>query len=736
KHVSRACIQCRGRHLRCDGILPICGRCLKNDKTCTYVPSHRGGSRKKIKSNTAHTFNHLNRPFPLLAPSSLNFSLNSSLNSLNSFNDCSACDNCNSCSEDESSSYTNSNSNSYNSYRMKRKLFKKTKNSNLLNNLSFPISISHSNSFINNNIKNNNNNSNNNPFNNNNNNNNNQNFIHSKSNLIDTSKINTASTILLYYSTFHNFHPFLPPINEINDYITKITNSDDLVSAMKLIIDGQTTNQFSNDIRKVSDRITQCLMIIENDLNNDLVSLQALILLSIASYISSLHDLNKYIREKCFSLIKFLNINVIDEEYFKSPIASPTLNSNDSCSSKAIIENLQNLQVFKSKRLQNIPTNTILDSSRRLFWEFYMIDITINSLDGKTLSKLPSLSLKIKYPTYPPRETFDYKSRSEASTLLNDVIRMNRAILEKQPYDSYLVQASVALGNWEMKIEDPSLFNTPYLINSLGQVNEGVHQAIIMFNYAKMFIHKPFSFLSLDEIPVLPKSPNSNNNNLKNNDLSSFPNKIDSRKIIETRKTIEAANSVVKLLIDTNPAQIHKRTPLFACSVAYAGIVHLGAYVWTGSSIDQSNINPSFSNHFPKINPGELQLYKEYLKLELNGIYSVSRHWHLPGELASHLRNSIFKLVPELYHQLEDSFPRMFNITNEKQSLINKFNASPVRAASTISNNSDFDFTSFQNENSFNNNTNNNTPDNNSNIQNNNMNNMSNMSNMSDISNM
>jgi Fungal specific transcription factor domain/Fungal Zn(2)-Cys(6) binuclear cluster domain len=41
--VSSACVQCRGRHLRCDAELPICSRCSKDGTQCTYLKSRRGG---------------------------------------------------------------------------------------------------------------------------------------------------------------------------------------------------------------------------------------------------------------------------------------------------------------------------------------------------------------------------------------------------------------------------------------------------------------------------------------------------------------------------------------------------------------------------------------------------------------------------------------------------------------------------------------------------------------------
>ncbi|KAL4860986.1 hypothetical protein BDV12DRAFT_180877 [Aspergillus spectabilis] len=41
-----ACTECRLRHLKCDGQLPHCSRCLLSNLPCQYLKSRRGGKRK------------------------------------------------------------------------------------------------------------------------------------------------------------------------------------------------------------------------------------------------------------------------------------------------------------------------------------------------------------------------------------------------------------------------------------------------------------------------------------------------------------------------------------------------------------------------------------------------------------------------------------------------------------------------------------------------------------------
>ncbi|KAF2267636.1 hypothetical protein CC78DRAFT_63245 [Lojkania enalia] len=44
--VALACIQCRARHVKCDATQPVCNRCRRDGKECTYLKSRRGGLDK------------------------------------------------------------------------------------------------------------------------------------------------------------------------------------------------------------------------------------------------------------------------------------------------------------------------------------------------------------------------------------------------------------------------------------------------------------------------------------------------------------------------------------------------------------------------------------------------------------------------------------------------------------------------------------------------------------------
>jgi hypothetical protein len=44
--VDLACVQCRSRHVKCDATQPVCNRCSRDGKDCTYQKSRRGGLDK------------------------------------------------------------------------------------------------------------------------------------------------------------------------------------------------------------------------------------------------------------------------------------------------------------------------------------------------------------------------------------------------------------------------------------------------------------------------------------------------------------------------------------------------------------------------------------------------------------------------------------------------------------------------------------------------------------------
>ncbi|EEQ32887.1 hypothetical protein McanMca71_003420 [Microsporum canis] len=64
KPSSLACLACRRKHLKCDGVMPICGRCRKTQLGCHYTPSRRG-YKPSSRNQYAVTYG----PAPVLTPS-------------------------------------------------------------------------------------------------------------------------------------------------------------------------------------------------------------------------------------------------------------------------------------------------------------------------------------------------------------------------------------------------------------------------------------------------------------------------------------------------------------------------------------------------------------------------------------------------------------------------------------------------------------------------------------------
>lgn len=48
-----ACIECRRKHVKCDGVTPVCGRCAAEKQKCNYTPSRRGRVRRRRGCSTA-----------------------------------------------------------------------------------------------------------------------------------------------------------------------------------------------------------------------------------------------------------------------------------------------------------------------------------------------------------------------------------------------------------------------------------------------------------------------------------------------------------------------------------------------------------------------------------------------------------------------------------------------------------------------------------------------------------
>lgn len=558
---------------------------------------------------------------------------------------------------------------------------------------------------------------------------------------------------------------------------------------MDLVSVGYSTEKLALNVNVINDRVLQCYNYLTNsrstfaDNNNhnsntdeqinhdyhtlqntedDLITLQAMTLLSLVAHISGLHELSTQCRNYCRNIIFDLEIQDIDNKKNTvinsnhgggdelsaglnevAGVMTPLSSTTDSTLGQVHkFHRYHSSKIFQSSRVKTIPSSSLLDNARRCFWEFYFFDVIIGSADGRTLSKLATIpQIHINYPISPSRHSFDYRSRAMAADLVSNAVRQNLAITGKKPFVHILTLLTVQLENMNMRLTDPKPMirskskningnsngsgmtrveqeGEPLLVNAQGIVNEGVHQAVLLFNYARIFAHRPFSFLWRITIPnqrnqikqrsnnnqhqfrkvnspetqpqpdlnpeleetniqskvkalqsktktnkkILPQNPKcAPSANLLDRDqayLSSLPEeKIYSRKLIETRKTIEAADAIVQVLMDTGAARILQRSPLFACSLALLALVHISAYVWIEEmmTINAENSaegggNEDNDNNFTI---DDLQLYSEYIKLSMNGLTKISEHWLLSRKLAKHLKDTV-KQIPTLFNQMKE----------------------------------------------------------------------------------
>jgi hypothetical protein len=619
KHVSKACLECRRRHFKCDGKIPSCGPCGKKGAQCVYVDSHRGGARRKGSRNGTPAWpNGTNNQGKMVEIEELGSKQLATpvvtstseeeytagfarmLHTLPCSKDSTKCQDTDCPARDIVVGKSDLNDASMASARKRIRLDTSIKN---LHCMFAPKPELDSDTTT-------------------------LDFV------MDYTNIDNQMTLVFdrvevekrYYSNFHEAHPLLPPKHELDMYVQDQTASNELLAIMKIIGDGQIGSLYSRDCNFIQDRLVQVINLVKLSVP-DLISLQVLILVSLIAHISSLHDFSRNIRHYCIHLVKQLRINTLDDS---------TMATN----------------VYESPRLSHIPRPLVADNARRTYWELYFLDVIIGSADGITITALSNIPVDVHHPTYPPERHFDYRGRSDTSQLVTQAIQMNNEIKNKRPFDISLTKLKAQLSNWEIRLHDPSVFGAPALIHKDGTVNEGVHQSILMFNYAKIFAHRPFSYLWKTNAPQNPKC----DDNVMEADDMPVILRADSKATIETIKTIDSANSILELLMDTNASKLLERTPLFACALALSSLVYTSAYIWVEALLEQDNLELIKTS---KLGEKDLDIYAEYIKLSLSAIYPISRHWILSGKLATHVRATLHALRPKLYSKLKDGLPQI-----------------------------------------------------------------------------
>ncbi|QPG76262.1 hypothetical protein FOA43_003648 [Brettanomyces nanus] len=489
-----------------------------------------------------------------------------------------------------------------------------------------------------------------------------------------TKDLDVESIVNTYYKYFHSIHPFLPHREDIMTYLNSVPYNYDLLLAMKIMGDGQVSSIYSRDVETVQFLVTSVVNYIKQ-VGKDLISLQSLLILAMIAHISSLHDLSMLLREALVSLALELKLNLLDQhtvpDIFMDVNGFITeRRESDNNASTNTIHGVQLMntpsesdtkddvltELMQACRVANIPKRILADTIRRTLWEVYFFDTISGTASGHTMSLLASCKIIVLYPTTISAHAFDYKSRAEACKLVNDSIKLNVAIQAEEEVESHLVHMKAAIGNWELRLDNPDMYSTPYLVNANGQVNEGVFEAIMLVNYAQIFTHRPFSYLWRSDVSKHPKC--TDEEDVSEDCPPLKRQEVDSQKIIETRKTIDSASSVVKSLLDTNAADVTKRTPFLACALAFSSLVHLSAFSWVESSLQVLGDDASTASLLKEnINEEELDTYTEYIKLELGAIYQISRHWALSAKLAQHIKETLRRVSLKLYRKVQAALP-------------------------------------------------------------------------------
>lgn len=670
KHVARACLECRSRHLRCSGTQP-CTRCDKFSKECVYIKSNRGGSRKKgvskfnkarslkapqvkndrlnsVEVELANSVKVLRTPKMIKVPSpttTANVVLPPLLDRKSShqlgFNIPPVEDLIQlPCINHKKS--PNERRKDYEDllkmpcaftclepqYRGRTPpcMGGEVRLSNQKTDLNqIPVSATSS--------------------------------FYEKVNSNDyvkkmVSELNIEDVIETYYSKFHKLHPVCPEEHEIREYLAAIPHANELILAMKIVGDAQSSSIYSTDIETVNFKLNQIFDYINTIVGIDVISLQAMVLIALIAHFSSLHDLSIRIRTEAVKALLSQGYNKLDQmdSEPEQEKRSSNMDAPDSPESEQEFSPKTN-RFMSSERLSQLSKSTILECGRKVFWELYFVDVVIGTADGRTISQLATSPIAVDYPHSVPPYVFDYKSRADGCLLVTDAIKLNVSVIEKEVSPKSISLLNTSLGNWELRLNHPELLSAPFMIDANGNINEGVFQAMLLYNYARIFAHRPFSYLWKD-------SPNDLDSKLNRDSKQN----ITFRKIIETRKTIEGANLVATCLIDTTSSSIKSRTPLFGCSIAFASLVHLSSYIWAKSTLVNAGANPDSVKQIQQ----ELAQYLQFIQFELNTLGVISKHWMLASKLSTYVKETLAKVTPELYLSIRPLIPR--SISNNQPS--------------------------------------------------------------------
>lgn len=627
KHITRACLECRKRHVRCDGQLPVCKKCSDNNRECSYVPSNRGGvriPRKKLQQEVEVNNDGTNSAVAVEAkPFHANANAMSSCGIMT----------ISSMSPDMRNTTNDGRSSPGFEYgvsaidRGEEMKFDNTQKPAqelqgvidgvvaLSPYLSSNQTSSHLDSPDNT-------------------------FQHSNSSYSYDSYSATPTADLLnielpaneiiniYYASFHHRHPILPAKRDIVNYLDA-TKGTELIQVMGFI-----AHLLTSSGPPQADDIFLRIQVVKAAIDQapeDLVKLQSAVLLSIVAHLCTDNATSIELRTWFFDLC----YRVLSDFALSTHATDGTTNAH--------------VNLLSSWRTSQVDKSLLAELVAKIFHEVFFLDIMFSIITRGQPSPFVVSNLMDSIPIDDVPE-FAYKCRFRTMKVVRSIMMaltsMGSSIQSSVEFTKLEALVTTFQGLMSDELEDESQAFPP-LLDDLGNVDDGIHQSIIMLNFASILLHFPFSSLYQNKLPSYVQCTDDSAPivHVQSTHLSK------QRTIVSTRRCIQAANNIIQIVTDIGSSQTPLRTPLYSCSLAMAMLVHMKAYHWL--------TRPSSTNKQPRMDETrrlqEIGLYEAYIKLENSSLSMFGSKWIISNKLNASLCNVMFTVLPELYEKVVET---------------------------------------------------------------------------------
>lgn len=445
KHIQRACLECRKRHVKCDGVLPICQKCAENNRSCTYIPSQRGGARfsqRKLKSRMQRQEQdqqlqeQLSQQQRLLPHQETQQDPDPSLETVAMESVCTS-----GCNSDSS-----------------------IRDDPLIQESSCIFARDGSPSTAE--------------------------IITLNQNLgvIDTVPNQTLICLILpneilntYYTKFHHRHPFLPARAQLELYID---TAPELLAAMGILVQVllapkmMTASDLAQPLRKARKALSNS--------TDDLIKVQASLLLTLISFMSSDTVTSFELRAWCSNICYRALTEASAEEGGYSNVLSSwrTL----------AIENILYKELLTKAIHEVFFVDVMLSITSRKGFSLF---VQSNVIDEVPIEDYPGFAYKCRLRTLKMVHTIvtslDVFGSGKLTNPCAEFLRLESLV---SMFQSLLDQVQQVAD-----VSTPSDPNIPYLVDAYGNVDDGVQQAIMVLNFSAIVLHFPISGLSRTKMP-------------------------------------------------------------------------------------------------------------------------------------------------------------------------------------------------------------------------------------------